>query len=541
MSPEQARGRPVDRRADVWAFGCVLYEMLTGNRAFAGDDISDVLVAVLRDEPDLSSLPAETPGHVRTLLRRCLQKDPRSRLPHIGAARLELSDLGEPAGPLPAEKFPRPARSRLLERALWALEGAAVVGTLAFALWPNPRPPAVTPSVTFEIPPPPGTRFPGGNLVPRFAISPDGSTVAYQARVGNSSAWFMRRLETPTSQLVSGTEFATDTASQGLFWSPDNRSIAFFDEPGQRLRKVDLSTSSISVLCDVTGNQHGGAWNADGIIVFSSAASAGIWSVPASGGKPTLVTTLDKTSGETSHLFPQFLPDNRRFVYLATGSNSAVFVGSLDGGASVKLFDSSDAAIVAPPNRLLIVRGDTLVAQQFDFATLTPIGASRPVAIGILHTAAGRVAASASAAGVLAYATGSTDTMTLGLSRWVDRNGRPLDLPSVPGGVGWVRLSPDGRYVAYSAGSPGGLTDIWIYDLVRQIPTRLSPTISGPLGAVFSADGSRVAYRRDDADSASLVEQPLSAAGPVRVLMRGSPSRKPSCRTTGPQTDGPSW
>lgn len=190
-----------------------------------------------------------------------------------------------------------------------------------------------------------------------------------------------------------------------------------------------------------------------------------------------------------------------------------MFVGSLEGGPPVRLFDSSNAVIVAPPNGLLFVRGDTLVAQQFDFATLTPVADSRPVPNGILRTAAGRVAASASAAGVLVYAHGNAETMTLGSSRWVDRSGHPLDLPSIPGGVGWVRLSTDGRYVAYSVWSPSGTSEIWLYDLVRQIPTRLSTTTIAALGAVFSPDATRVAYLRDDANGFALLEQSLSGAG----------------------------
>jgi Tol biopolymer transport system component len=186
------------------------------------------------------------------------------------------------------------------------------------------------------------------------------------------------------------------------------------------------------------------------------------------------------------------------------------------------LFDSSNAVIVAPPNGLLFVRGDTLVAQQFDFATLTPVADSRPVPNGILRTAAGRVAASASAAGVLVYAHGNAETMTLGSSRWVDRSGHPLDLPSIPGGVGWVRLSTDGRYVAYSVWSPSGTSEIWLYDLVRQIPTRLSTTTIAALGAVFSPDATRVAYLRDDANGFALLEQSLSGAGSAGVLTKSA-------------------
>jgi Tol biopolymer transport system component len=343
--------------------------------------------------------------------------------------------------------------------------------------------------------------------------------VAYQARVGNATALFVRRLDRPTGQLVPGTEAANDVATGALFWSPDSRSLAFFDEPGHRMKKVDLSTNSVSELCDITGNQHGGAWSGNGVIIFSSATSSGVWTVSAAGGKATQVTTLDKTRDETAHFFPQFLPDNHRFVYLAAGSDSAVFVGSLEGGPPVRLFNSAAAAVVAPPNTLLFVRGDALVSQQFDFGTLTPIGDSRLVANGILRTAVGRVAASASAAGVLAYARADADATMASSSRWVDRSGRPLDLPSIPG-AGSVRLSADGRYVAYSVGGQTGVSDIWLYDLARQIPTRLSRTSSSPLVAVFSPDGTRVAYRRDDADGAAVVEQPLSGAGPARVLTK---------------------
>jgi eukaryotic-like serine/threonine-protein kinase len=296
MSPEQARGRAVDRRADIWAFGCVLYEMLTGRRAFPGDDISDVLVAVLRDEPDLSALPSDTPRHIRKLLRRCLQKDPRNRLPHIGAARLELSD---PLDSAEAPITPRGSRSRVGERALWAAVVAGLAGLLALAVQPSRDGTMPARAVVFDIPPPSGARFPGGNGVPRFALSPDGSRLAYQARVGNSTAWFVRRLDAVTSQQVPGTEAGSDVAAQGLFWSPDNQSLAFFDEPGRKLKKVDLGTSTVSVLCDVTGNQHGGSWNADGVIIFSSAASGGVWKVPAPGGKAIPLTTLDEARGET--------------------------------------------------------------------------------------------------------------------------------------------------------------------------------------------------------------------------------------------------
>jgi len=193
----------------------------------------------------------------------------------------------------------------------------------------------------------------------------------------------------------------------------------------------------------------------------------------------------------------------------------------LEGGSPVRLIESRNAAIVAPPNALLFVRGEALVVQQFDFARLTPIGDARSLANGILRTAAGRVAASASSAGRLAYARTSADATSVGLSRWVDRGGRPLDRPSIPSGAGWVRLSGDGRSVAYSVGLPTGVTDIWLYDLVRQIPTRLSQTTTTALlGAAFSPDGSRIAYRRDDADGSALVEQPLFGAGPARVLAR---------------------
>ena len=548
MSPEQAKGRVVDRRADVWAFGCVLYEMLTGSRAFAGDDISDTMVAIFRDDPDWTALPPTTPPHIRRLVQRCLQKDVRKRLPHIGVARLELVEGGEVSAIDGQERVAQievtPSVSnarRFLVPLAWTLLGATIVAGAVSVM--RARPDDSRGAVRFEVLPPTGGAFPGGFGVPRFAISPDGRRLAYQAIIPGSGAHLLvRRLDSTDSVPIPGTmgDNVGNNAQQP-FWSPDGQQVGFFDETAGQLRRWHAQSGLTQVVCDVPGNQPGGSWNEEGTIIFATAGTKGIHRVSAAGGQATPVTTLDTSRQELSHLWPEFLPDGRHFLYLVAHAGDAppaIYVASLDGGAPTRLIESRFMARFAPPNRLLFVRDNALMWQPFDPDRLRLSGEPSFVVNTVLKTAAGRVAMSASRNGVLVYAAGvlSADPTEGDQSEtaWVDRGGREVtpQPPSASVGNVGLRLSPDGELLAFgrfrmSAGGSQNL-EYWVQDVTRGVESRLTTDEVNVLQVVFSPDGSRVVLRRPVGPNVHAVEDhPVSRATAGRVIFQGAAGEHP--------------
>ena len=308
MSPEQARGAPVDKRTDIWAFGCVLYEMLTGRAAFGGDTITDTLARVLEREPDWDGLPADVPASIRSLLRRCLRKDPRHRLHDIADARIEIDDrdlaAAASSGLLTAPS-PVVARGRHPNRLPWitaALVGLALVGALGVGLVYLRQPPPAD-LITFTIAPPAQSTFNSLNGAP---MSPDGRTVAF---IASGKLW-VRPLASLTSQPLPGTEGA-----RAPFWSPDSQSLGFF--AGAKLKKVAVSGGSPVEVCDAIG-VGGGTWNGENIIVFGSGVGP-LQKVSFSGGPSTPVATMGKD--ETGHWSPWFLPDGQHFLYLSVSGD----------------------------------------------------------------------------------------------------------------------------------------------------------------------------------------------------------------------------
>jgi len=526
MSPEQAKGKAVDRRADIWAFGCVLYEMLTGRRTFEGEDISDTLVSILRDDPRWAALPANTPPHIRQLLRRCLQRDPQKRLPHIGAARLELGDpdTGELIN---AATPPRP-RSR------WAWLGAAVFGgaitAAAIMLLMRRSPAAADASVAFVVEAPAGAAFTGANRVPRFAVSPDGRSILYQAEDGKGSALWIRPIDSIEATKIAGTESDRGGAdTQQAFWSPDGRHIAFFDETTHELKRVDRQTGSMQVIAPIPGNQYGGAWAGE-VIVMASFGSDGVQQVVATGGTPVQVTKVDRSKHEVSHLWPDFFPDGKHIVYLVTYSDttpSALFLASLDGTPPRRLFEAGAMARAAAPDFLIYIRSGALMAQRIDLTSMQQAGDPILISVTAQQTPVGRAAVSVSPTGVLAYAPMAGDG-DIYETRWVDRSGR--DLPAAPApvsvGIHGVRLSPDGQRLVYSRGlirTAGNLgSEIWLQDIVRGIETRLGERQTGdPSTPIFSPDGAFLIYRARINGPVALLERPVSGAGPEQTLFAG--------------------
>jgi Tol biopolymer transport system component len=497
MAPEQARGKAVDKRGDIWAFGCVLYEMLTGARAFDGEDVAETLGAVIHKEPDVHALPANTPAAVRTLLQRCLQKDPKRRLHDIADARIELEDVARDAGETLESTAHRSLRSPLVVGG-WVV--AAVLAVVAAGLgWVHLReaPPSAEP-VRFQVFAPAQTTVMGSP-----ALSPDGRRLAFTARGedGRARLW-IRSLDSVDAWPLPGTEDVLNP----VFWSSDGRFVGF--AAGTSLKKVDVTGKPPVTLCEQCGAAasfgvpytgfapiRGGAWSRDGIIVYVVRGS-GVWRIPDGGGVPARIGAVDAFG------YPTFLPDGRHFLYtrFSVGSeNNGIVVGSIDSTAEhpdSRLIVAGAFGSGYAPSRdpdvgyLLFVRDSTLMAQPFDARRLELTGDAAPIAENV-PIANPPVAFSASATGALAFkSAGAADASTLA---WFDRAGKPLGVLGPPGLYGNVSFSPDGKRLVVDRTDNTRARHVWSVDLSRGVFSRLTPGRAEDYAAAVSSDG-RVAF-----------------------------------------------
>ncbi len=350
MAPEQASGGTADRSADVWAFGCIVYEMLTGRRAFAGSTITEILANVLKGEPEYQHLPDSTPESIRRLLHRSLQKDPKRRLRDIRDARLEIDDAA--AGKSPGATGQTNRRSIGRERLAWAAAlGVAVLvaGGLAVRML---RPADAPPEIRFEIQTPPG-------LDASLAISPDGLKIVYTGLHNGVSKLWLRPLASSTATPLAGTE-----GGSAPFWSPDSRSIGFFAVPA--LKRVDIDGGSPRTITAPVPSRTGGAWSADGTILFGANPAGPLFRVSSEGGEAVPATSLGP--GERSHEHPAFLTDGQRFLFFATGGPEArgVYAGTLGAESTRRLIESDGPAVLTAAGQLLLVRQGTLWAQELE-------------------------------------------------------------------------------------------------------------------------------------------------------------------------------
>jgi serine/threonine protein kinase len=486
MAPEQARGKIVDRRADIWAFGVVLFELLTGRMLFAaGDTVTDIIAAVVTRDPDWNLLPPDTPPHVRRLLDRCLRKDPKLRLQAIGDARILLDDPDPVPSPAPAHRASMP----------WALAGLALaVALMAGVLWLRARPTDTpTESVRFSLHLPEDTQDSSARAAPQAVPSPDGRIIAFIARdrEDRSSLW-LRPLGSLTAQRLEKTEGANYP-----FWSPDGKFVAFF--AADKLKKIPVSGGVPQTLCEISkpttapnaGN--GGSWSSDGVIVFSPQAASPLLRVSAAGGLATPVTSLEP-GGELWHAWPQFLPDGHHLLYFASAQDpakSGIYVQELGSSQRVLVLPTPLRAAWAPPGYLLFVREQTLFAQRLDPKTFQLTGEPHPVAQDInTNEVNGRAAFAVSATGVLSYQ--QIFTMTRQLA-WLDRAGKVLGAIGQPARYWSLALSPDERSAAVLTGSFDKL-DLWIMDLTSGVMTRAtSDERANPVLGPWSPDSRRVA------------------------------------------------
>ena len=509
MSPEQAKGRPVDRRTDIWAFGCVLYEMLTGKHAFDGETVTDVLAAVVRAEPEWSQLPTGTPSRVRELLRRCLKKDAKQRLQAIGDARIaidETEDAGETSGQAQV------APSQLWQRVLpWVAAGVlALTAGITGYIARSPNPPQM---IVSQIAPPENTSFVfrrnfGGLPV----LSPDGQRLVFLA-VGSDKQQrlWVRQLSAPTAQPLEGTEGAMFP-----FWSPDSRSLGFF--ANGNLNRIDATGGPAVAIAEAPLGR-GGAWSSDGTILSTPGTTTPIYRVAASGGTPQPVTKLSTAQSETTHRWPQLLPDRKHFLFFArstTDQNNASYAASVNGGDPKLLIRGETSAVYAPPGYLLFVRQGTLMAQRFDADNITLIGDAMPLAKNVeVNLPVWRGAFTVSENGLLVYHTESATQNTRLL--WFDRTGRQIGETGAPGDYGTLGLSPDGRRLAVTVRASS--LNIWVYDLLRGIPTRLTFSTGTNGQPWWAANGRTTVFVSDQGGQTHLYEKPADGTRTASPLV----------------------
>jgi len=519
MSPEQARGRPTNKRTDIWSFGCVLYEMLTGHQAFSGDTASDIIAAVLKTETLWTRLPPETPLGIRVLLQRCLKKDPNNRLRDIGDARLEIEETL--TGSIYSANAAVGTRASLRQWLPWLalLLITVVAATAIWSAWHRREPLAVSRFVITA----PGKERMEIYETPNVAFSPDGSRIAYVTAQGSNLRLYVREIKDLQPRLLSGTEGAYSP-----FFSPDSQWVGFF--AGGALKKVGVNGGLPIEICEAAVGR-GASWSPDGTIVFARNMSSGLFRVSASGGKPEPVTTLNAATRERTHRWPQVLPAGDAVLFtVGTVDNPEYFldariaVQSLRGGQGKIVLNGGTNARYIEPGYLLYVSSGGLFAVPFDLKKLQTTGEP----MRILENVATDITTGASQFGVsrdgsLAYVAGITGAVERKLY-WIDRHGITRELPAPPRNYSAARLSPDGRHVVtVIAGS--GDSDIWLYSLQRNTLTRLTTEQGNKMGPLWTPDGKRVVYSAATrSHGMNVMWIPVDGGGAQQVLWSGSES-----------------
>jgi Tol biopolymer transport system component len=482
MSPEQARGQDVDKRTDIWAFGCLLYEMLSGRSPFAGSTVSDTIGAILHREPDWTRLPGGTPPAVPRLIRRCLQKNASERLRDIGDARIELNEALEP-GAEPAQGVPAPARHTWLP---WAIAATMALVTLGVWFWAarhtGPATPPLVTRTTVTLPA--QQQLDTEESAAPLAISPDGRRLAYVARHARGAQLYLRNLDAFDAVPLTGTDGA-----RYPFFSADGESIAFF--AGGRLKRISIHGGAPVSICDVPVLGRGGAWGIDGTIVFDPGPS-GLMRVAASGGRPERLTSTDREMDGSNLSWPHFLPDGRTLLAtLGTDQNSALVAFSLDSrtwrtigeGFQAQYLSSGHVIFHAPA-----VREGELRAVAFDATRQAFAGTPSSVLAGVFRAENGGGAYFAVARnGTLVFARGSHARTLVR----VDRNGRRTPVLNERRGYRMPAVSPDGKRIAVTIDPRP--SQIWVYDFARQAGIPLA-TEGHNLGPIWTPDGRRVAF-----------------------------------------------
>jgi eukaryotic-like serine/threonine-protein kinase len=505
MSPEQARCKPVDKRTDIWAFGVVLYEMLSGEKMFEGETVSDTLAHVLTKEPDLSRVSHK----VRRLLSRCLQKDPTKRLRDIGDVRFLLDEEAQ-------HEFATNRRT-LSAKLSMVLSAAVIILSIVLSVTSyryftaddvhrNP--------LKLSLLLPERATLNDGSVP---ALSPDGRWLAIAAIVNGQQALWIRELNGREGRLLAGTDGATYP-----FWSPDNQWIGFFTTAG-KLKKIEVARGPAITICDAPAGR-GGTWSRNDVIVYAVNGS-GLFRVSGAGGTPIQVSRTNvgsDRSPEPGHRGPWFLPDGRHFIYTARAIDSEdtrIYVADIESADHMKerraVLSVDSNAIYVPPGYLLFVRDRTLMAQAFNAASFQIVGNAVPLAEGVDFHNTSTYAFSASNTGVIAYLSGARDAQMT----WFDRAGQPLGTIGPTGELRWAAISPDGSTIAYvRMDEQSSFPDIWLHDLITHTDSRFT---FGPFAnqfPVWSPDGGQLAFSSTIPGNISIYKKTITGAGDKETL-----------------------
>jgi Tol biopolymer transport system component len=493
MSPEQAKGKAVDKRTDIWAFGAVLYELLTGKAAFQGEDVGDILAEVVKAEPDWSRLPEATPAAIRTLLRRCLRKDKRQRLQDAVGVRIEIDDAI--AAPLGADAgTAAPGMRGWRERAAWpAVAAVLALIAIAFAIGfvlraPKPPQPLQAVRLTSEI----GA---DASLYIAFGaaaiLSPDGTRLALLASGADQKRRiYVRSLDQLQATALSGTENAGDP-----FFSPDGQWIGFFADG--KLKKISAQGGAAVTLCDAPSDR-GGSWGEDGTIVFTPDQRSPLSKVSSTGGTPQPLTTLDKQAGEVTQRWPEVLPGGKAVLFTSSTTPGAygdaeIVVYSMASGQRKTLQRGGFYARYLPSGHVVYMHEGTMFAVPFDPQRLTVTGQPAPILEGVAATPAnGAAQFSFSETGSLVYVAGAAEGQNVSIY-WMDREGKFTPLRETPGSYLNLAFSPDGKHLALDI-SDSKRRDIWVYEWERDTLTRLTFVGEANQYPVWTPDGQRIVY-----------------------------------------------
>ena len=528
MSPEQARGQSLDRRTDIWSFGCVLYEMLTGRAPFAGETVSDTLVAILEREPDQTILPADTPVPIRRLLRRCLEKDRKRRLDSASDARLEIEDAIAFPG---AETLARPATPsrRVTPAAVAALAGSTVIAALAAWILMRPAPAAPALPARFAIVSAPGLPLNVSGLARDLALWPDGRRLVYRAGGSNTagSPLVVRAIDRLDAQPVADVDGA-----YAPFFSPDNRWIGFFENTD--LKKVSIAGGPALTLCQFSGIPLGASWGDDNTITFATnAPGTGLWRVSSDGGEPTILTKADPAQLQGTYSFPSVLPRGRGVLFTITtasqADNSVAVLEPKTGQRKTLIRGGSDAQYLET-GHLIFAAAGALRAVRFDPDRLEVLGDPVTVVDQVMMKPTGAANYAVSRAGTFVYiGAGLSELSTPRELLWVDRKGHEEPTGAPPRAYGTPRLSPDGTRVA--AEIYDQITEVWIWDVARETLRRLTFDSGGGGMAVWTPDNRQIIFESRRTGIPGVYKQAADGGGTVDRLSTSATPQWPTSIT----------
>jgi serine/threonine protein kinase len=523
MAPEQLEGRDADARTDLFAFGCVVYEMLTGQKAFAGHTQASLIAAILEHEPPpIGTSQPLTPPTLDHIVRRCLAKNPEERWQTAGDVMRELKWIAESGSP--ASGLAQTAVQRGIRGGLWWVLTAVslLVATVLAVVVVNLRSQRQEP-FRFSITPPGN---PDTEMRWNIAISPDGRRLAFVAPASGGVAGsrstpmlWVQPLDNVVAEPLPGTEGASYP-----FWSPDSRFLGFFADA--KLKKIDVSAGSLQVLCDARPG-YGGTWNAEGVILFAPRIGEGLYRVSDAGGDPAKVTTLDASRHEAIHAYPAFLPDGRHFLFGAgtlAVDGRGLRLGSLDSHDTTPVLNVNSNALYAPPGYLLFVREGNLMAQAFDATSGTLSGKAVAVAQHVGWSPShGLGFFSVSRGGVLVYRREMSPGTQL---QWVDRTGKKLGTVGEPAAYSNPALSYDGTKLAVGrVDLHTGTSDIWVFDLQRDTPSRFTDTSGAHINPVWSGDGQHILFTSDRKGHRDIYQKATSGVGAEDVVIESESAK----------------